>query len=196
MERLKVLRNRSNVTQRRFASIIGVPMRDLSSWERGEKIPPPVILSKIAKHFKVTEEWLLGKSDTIERKIIPPPTKFVFTFNYKFNQHDSLNTIYSGKHWACRKSYADGIHLIVKNALKRTGISECKEGVLFSSPVCITITFPFDGVDIDNHSYFSKCVIDCLKGMIIHDDTPKWVVGLKQMFADVDDIWVEIEEAR
>jgi len=122
--------------------------------------------------------------------------KFQFTINHKFTHHDSLNAIYSGKHWMTRKAYADGIHILVKNALNRTGIKRCEKGVLFSSPVQIIITFPFDGVDIDNHSYFAKCVVDCLKGVVIKDDCPKWVVGLTQRFEVRGDILVEVEEVR
>ena len=117
-----------------------------------------------------------------------------FTFNYDITYHDSLNQIYSGKHWTNRKIYSHSIHMIVKNALSRAGFKKRKSGVIFLSPVCITITFPFDGLDIDNHSYFTKCVVDGLKGVVIKDDSPKCVIGLMQKFEDRKNILVEVED--
>lgn len=117
-----------------------------------------------------------------------------FTITHKFTKDDSLNEIYACKHWRNRKTYADGIHMIVKNALRLAGIKTRDRSVIFLSPVHITITFPFDGVDIDNHTYFSKCVVDCLKGVAIKDDNPKWVYGINQKFGNRENILVEVQE--
>jgi len=122
------------------------------------------------------------------------PNNLAFTITHKFTKDDSLNEIYAGKHWRNRKAYADSMHLIVKNAMKLAGIKARDEGVLFLSPVNITLTFPFDGVDIDNHTYFSKCVVDCLKGLVIKDDNPKWVHGINQRFGKRENILVEVQE--
>ena len=66
---------------------------------------------------------------------------------------------------------------------------------MFEKPVAITITYPPDNIDIDNHAYFGKIVVDCLKGIVIKDDSPKYVRRVTQQFGGVDKITVEIEEA-
>ena len=51
-----------------------------------------------------------------------------------------------------------------------------------------------DRLDIDNHGYIAKLVIDSLKGLFIVDDTKKYVKKLTQEFYEDQGILVEIKE--
>ena len=117
--------------------------------------------------------------------------KISFVFAYKFLSSDSLNEVYSGKHWRYRREYAAGVHMFVKNALNKAKASTFE---MFNKKVKITLTFPLDGVDIDNHAYFGKCVVDALKGVLIKDDSPKYVRGFSLLFDEREDVLVEVEE--
>lgn len=116
--------------------------------------------------------------------------KIIFYINYKITCNDSLNNIYSSKHWTHRKSYVNAIHTIVRNALKSNRVP--KE--IFRRPVAIRLVYPLDNLDIDNHGYFAKCVVDGLKGWVIKDDTRKYVVEICQRFESRENIKVEVCE--
>ena len=119
-------------------------------------------------------------------------TSIQFTIkNYKLTKTDSLNEIYSSKHWRGRNEYAKGIHLFVNNAMKHAGLTKAKD-VLFNDRVDVVIEYPEDGLDIDNHGYFSKCIIDAMKGVVVKDDNPKRIKSLYQTFADRDNILVTV----
>lgn len=110
--------------------------------------------------------------------------------DYKITGIDSLNKIYSGGHYYERQNYSKGIHTLVRGQLKR----QLPEHI-HSRPVIITVSFPEDNLDIDNHSYFTKCVIDSLKGYLIVDDSRKYVKGVIQIFEPgLKNIRVRIEE--
>ena len=115
-----------------------------------------------------------------------------FTIDYKITYQDSLNQIYASKHWSRRDDYAHGIQIITRNALSKTMIDP-QDMPMFTASAVVSIVYPLGKVDIDNHSYFAKCVIDALKGVLIIDDSPKHVVGINQSFADRLDILVKVE---
>ncbi|MBQ7014300.1 MAG: hypothetical protein IJN11_10375 [Oscillospiraceae bacterium] len=104
-----------------------------------------------------------------------------------------MNSLYSGKHWAKRDKEAAEMHLIVRAAL-----SECRiPRRLFTAPVAVHIRYN-SRMDIDNHGYLSKLIIDGLKGWLIEDDSRKYVKALYQEFHSMDAglIFVRIEEWR
>lgn len=101
----------------------------------------------------------------------------------------SLNKIYAGLHWTIRKRQADYIHSLVQTTLYVSKVP--KE--TFLNPVKVTISYN-SRLDIDNHSYLSKLIVDGLKGWLIEDDTKKYLINLEQEFWDGDGIKVEIEE--
>lgn len=117
-----------------------------------------------------------------------------FDIAYKITMIDSLNKLYSGKsqlqHQRERTKYKNDIKLVVTATLRKY---ECK---LYTVPVFITFNYN-SGLDIDNHSYFEKCVIDSLKGILIVNDSRKYVVGRTSIFDDSlkDTVRVKIEEA-
>lgn len=59
-ERLKTLRQKANLTQEEIAKKIGVSRPAYSYWEKGVKTPTPDKLTKIAKFYGVTTDYLLG----------------------------------------------------------------------------------------------------------------------------------------
>ncbi|HCC35588.1 MAG TPA: hypothetical protein DEQ02_08145 [Ruminococcaceae bacterium] len=113
-----------------------------------------------------------------------------FWIDYKITGTDSLNSIYSGKHFSNRKNYVNAVKILVASQMKRQIRKK-----IYKNPVIISISFPEDRLDIDNHSYFSKCVIDSLKGYLIADDGPKHVYGVVQVFdAKLKRILVQVSE--
>lgn len=102
----------------------------------------------------------------------------------------SLNKIYGGIHWSTRAQHAQYWHLLVRSAINRDGIKP----KLFEEPVRITILFN-DRLDIDNHGYVSKMIVDSLKGVFIKDDSRKYVVSLLQEFYEGKGIKVCVEKA-
>jgi len=101
----------------------------------------------------------------------------------------SLNKIYAGLHWTIRKRQADYIHSLVQTTLFAGKVPR----KMFNKPVKVTISYN-SRLDIDNHSYLSKLIVDGLKGWLIEDDTRKYLVNLEQEFWNEDGIRVVIEE--
>lgn len=100
----------------------------------------------------------------------------------------SMNKIYAGIHWSKRKRDAELWHMLVRSALGKAGIQ--KE--VMHRPVTVTIRWN-DRLDIDNHGYMAKLIIDGLKGWVIDDDTRRHVHRLVQEFWDKEGIEVTIE---
>lgn len=104
-----------------------------------------------------------------------------------------LNEIYSqAKFWAVRKRQAEQMHMIVKAAIRKKD----RNVKPFKKPVIITIWYD-SRLDIDNHGYLAKLLIDGMKGVLIEDDNRKHVRGLCQFFHDDGDvIYFKVEESR
>lgn len=82
----------------------------------------------------------------------------------------SLNSIYSGKKWYTRQKQASKIHQLVRNEL----INQRVPKKLFEKPV--EIEFYWNSLlDLDNHGYVAKLIIDGLKGYLIKDDSKKYI---------------------
>ena len=112
-----------------------------------------------------------------------------FTMDFKVTSEYGMNKLYSGVHWTVRKRQADFIHSLVQTALHINKVPK----KLFLKPVKVTIYYN-SKLDIDNHSYLSKLIIDGLKGYLIQDDKRKYLVELDQQFYDEEGILVEVEE--
>lgn len=113
-----------------------------------------------------------------------------FTIPLKVNSNYGLNKIYSGIHWRKRQQTADEIHTLVQIHMKLQKIPQ----KLFKKPVSIHISFN-SKLDIDNHGYLTKMIVDALKGYLIKDDSRKYVTCLIQDFYNGKDITVELWEA-
>ena len=67
--RLKELRLEHSLSQKALADIIGTTNSSVCDWERGRTEPSLEFLSKIATHFSVTADYLLGLEDEIGNKV-------------------------------------------------------------------------------------------------------------------------------
>lgn len=100
-----------------------------------------------------------------------------------------LNKLYAGVHWSKRKHQAEQIHGLVQTTLKQKRIPR----KVFTKPVNVRISYN-SRLDIDNHGYLSKLIIDGLKGYLIEDDRRKYIRALHQCFWSGEGVLVEIFE--
>lgn len=100
-----------------------------------------------------------------------------------------MNDIYAGKHWTKRKEDKEYWHWLTISELQKQGIKK----KLFKNPVKIVMYWN-DRLDIDNHAYMGKMIVDALKGYLIVDDTRKYFKGVAHEFWDGKEILVEIKE--
>ncbi|CKH24861.1 Cro/CI family phage transcriptional regulator [Streptococcus pneumoniae] len=63
-ERLKSLIDKKGISQQQLADAIGVSHVSVYNYVEGKKKPGIRTLQKIAKHLKVTTDYLLGVSDS------------------------------------------------------------------------------------------------------------------------------------
>lgn len=61
--RLKELRNKSGLTQVKFAEKFGISYGTIAMWETGKREPDNDTVIRLAKFFNVTTDYLLGRSD-------------------------------------------------------------------------------------------------------------------------------------
>ena len=65
--RLKELRQQKNLTQAKVADSLGITQQSYARWETGKVTPTPEKLSKIAKFYGVTTDYLIeGQKDDID----------------------------------------------------------------------------------------------------------------------------------
>ena len=112
-----------------------------------------------------------------------------FVIDFKVTSEYGLNKLYAGTHWTVRKRQADFIHAMVQSTLYALKVPRTP----FKTPVRVSISYN-SKLDIDNHGYISKLIIDGLKGWVIQDDTKKYVKELEQKFWKGKGILVEIIE--
>lgn len=55
---VKELRDRTNLSQSKFAEKYGIPVSTLRKWEQGETTPAPYVISMLAKQIKGSSENL------------------------------------------------------------------------------------------------------------------------------------------
>ena len=101
----------------------------------------------------------------------------------------SMNALYAGKHWARRKQDAAYWHTLVQYELARQKVAKR----ILQKPVVITF-FWNDRMDIDNHGYMAKMIVDGLKGYLLTDDSRKYLRGVVHRFHDRDCVLVQVEE--
>lgn len=100
-----------------------------------------------------------------------------------------MNSVYSGEHWGARKRQAAQVHMLVRAAIRK----QCSGAQIFGEPVTIRIRYN-SRLDIDNHGYVSKLIIDGMKGILIKDDDRRYVKELIQQFhhEDTRKVFVEV----
>lgn len=102
----------------------------------------------------------------------------------------SFNQVYKQAwHWTKRKQVADYIHKLVYCTMIKQEIPR----IAFKKPVKVILSYN-SRLDIDNHSFVSKLIVDGLKGYLIENDNRKYVAELDQKFWNGEGILVEIEE--
>ena len=69
--RLKVLREGDNLSQRDLAEACGVTLSVLNRAILGSSTPAPDALLKIANHYSVSLDWLLGRVDGRPKRMRP-----------------------------------------------------------------------------------------------------------------------------
>jgi hypothetical protein len=106
-----------------------------------------------------------------------------FVINHKITSKDSTNAIYSSKHWSVRKTKKDYFKSLIYSEIKK----QLKFVKPFENPVMISFLFR-SNLDIDNHSFIMKMAIDSMCGIVIYDDTKKYLKGVCMAFAKEDDI--------
>lgn len=114
-----------------------------------------------------------------------------FTVDLAPNSNWGMNKIYAGTHWDERKQQAQQVHLLVRAAIRKQNRSVR----IFKHPVRVRIRYN-SRLDIDNHGYLAKLIIDGMKGILIEDDDRRYVKALDQGFhaGDRRQILVEVEE--
>ena len=120
-----------------------------------------------------------------------------FTLPYPINQRQKasfcrqfgLNSIYAGKHWAARNEDKKFWMHLVAVELKRQQVPER----YFDRPVRIMFGWD-DGLDIDNHAYMGKMIVDALKGHLLKDDSRKYLVSVAHEFRQDGCITVRISD--
>ena len=66
-ERLKSLRTEKDLSQAEFAKLIKLSKSSVNMYERGEREPGLATLERIADYFNVDMDYLLGKSDVVNK---------------------------------------------------------------------------------------------------------------------------------
>jgi hypothetical protein len=110
-----------------------------------------------------------------------------FTIPLKVNSNLGMNKIYAGKHWTKRNADSKEIHDITRIHMKLQKVPQ----KLFTEPVAIHISYN-SKLDLDNHGYLTKMIVDSLKGYLIEDDSRKYVQVLIQDFHSGKDVKVEV----
>lgn len=96
--------------------------------------------------------------------------KIEFVLPLKVDSKLSLNRIYRGMNKYERSIQVRKIHELVRNEL----INQRVPKKLFENPA--RIEFYWNSLlDLDNHGYIAKLIIDGLKGYLIYDDCKKYV---------------------
>lgn len=62
-ERIKELREDSNLSQQKLANEIGVSQKAIDYWERGINEPKASYIIKLADYFNVSADFILGRKD-------------------------------------------------------------------------------------------------------------------------------------
>ena len=65
-ERLRLLRNERQLTQRQMADLMGITERNYQRWEKGEVNASGTALIFLGDYFHVSADYLLGRTDNRE----------------------------------------------------------------------------------------------------------------------------------
>ncbi len=71
--RLKYLREKKDLSQLELGKILNLTQQTINNYENGKREPNQEILQKIADYFKVSVDYLLGRSDDPKLRQITDP---------------------------------------------------------------------------------------------------------------------------
>lgn len=108
----------------------------------------------------------------------------------KINAGFSLNAVYGGIHWARRRHQAKQIHELVGLELRRQLIPHH----LATVPVSVHFSWN-SNLDLDNHGYLAKLIIDGLKGYVIKDDSKPYIKGISHEYWDGPGVSVTVMDS-
>lgn len=54
---IKDLRLRTNLSQTKFADVVGIPVRTIQKWEQGDRVPPDYVV-KLIEYFLKNERLI------------------------------------------------------------------------------------------------------------------------------------------
>jgi|GEM_PF-2012430 len=78
-DRLRACREAYGDTQRDLAEYLGVSVNSVANWENNRREPDALSLSRIAKRYGVSVDYLLGETDNPQRyENLPPGWEQVF----------------------------------------------------------------------------------------------------------------------
>lgn len=115
--------------------------------------------------------------------------KVEFILPLEVNSKLSLNSIYGGLHWGIRKKQSQNVHELVRLSL----LSQKIPKVPFKTPVNIVFKW-HSKLDLDNHGYIAKLIIDGLKGYLLIDDTQKYINRVTHEHWQGKGIKIQIQE--
>ena len=104
-----------------------------------------------------------------------------------WNKRYSLNAYYAGKHWMERKEDSNYWHWLSHSALA----TQCRSIKMFEEPVTLEFNFN-DSLDCSNHAAIAKMIEDSLRGIVIKDDSRKYVKQIILGFHEEDCIEVKV----
>ena len=122
---------------------------------------------------------------TYQFKIKYPPTK---AGKLAWARDYSLNAYYAGKHWAKRKADADYWHMLTRSAIR----AQLKNPKMLTGPAKVYFSWD-DNLDVDNHAAMGKMIVDALKGVLIKDDTRRYLAGVSHGWNEEGIIIVTVE---
>lgn len=65
-EKMQILRDRKNITQKEMASMLGIKQQQYARYEKGINIMPVTYLPKICKILNVSSDYILGLTNIKE----------------------------------------------------------------------------------------------------------------------------------
>lgn len=65
--RLKMLREKHDLSQEQLAELIGTSQHQVSKYERGKNDPTSTVVDKVADVFNTTTDFVLGRTDNPDR---------------------------------------------------------------------------------------------------------------------------------
>jgi transcriptional regulator with XRE-family HTH domain len=68
-EKIKELREARSITQDELATVLGLSRPTITKYERDERVPDLIIANRMAEHFGVSLDYLVGRKPSIKEKI-------------------------------------------------------------------------------------------------------------------------------